>query len=145
MKCKNHPQADAIGVCVGCGAGVCEQCRVTLGGRTYCQPCADRAFEERPAEAPATPREQAPGAVTSLVCALIGFMIWPLGIILGPIAIYYANQAREAIRANPALDGSGLATIGYVLGIVITVLGALGVLYIILMFTCAFSGFWFAE
>ena len=137
MKCKNHPDAEAVGACVGCGAGVCEQCRLMLGGKVYCQECADRAVEQSSAGAPAAPRPQAPGAVTSLVCAIIGFAIWPLGIILGPIAIYYGNQARDAIKADPSLEGSGMATAGYVIGIVVTVLAFIWLLVVILMFAFA--------
>lgn len=140
MKCKNHPETEAAGACVGCGAGVCEQCRLTLGGKMYCQECADRAIEQRPAGAPAAPRPQAPGAVTSLVLALIGFVFVPAGIILGPLAIYYANQARDAIKANPSLEGSGLATAGYVIGIAITALAFMWLLAMILVFACTLSG-----
>ena len=150
MKCVYHPDADAVGACVGCGAGVCDACRVMLAGKLYCQACADMAFAEQQAARPAPPpgpslvqpsllpRVQAPGAVTSLVLAIIGFVIWPIGLILGPLAINYANQARDAIAANPMLDGSGMATAGYVLGIVDLILGVLFILYIIMIFSCAF-------
>ena len=84
------------------------------------------------------PRVQAPGAVTSLVLGIVGFMFWPLGLIFGPLAINYANQARDAIAVNPMCEGSGMATAGYVLGIVDTIFGVLFVLYIILIFACAF-------
>jgi hypothetical protein len=135
---------------VGCGAGVCATCRVTLAGRLYCQACADQAFAEqqaaktRPSPGPSLvgpsllPRAQAPGAVTSLVLGIVGFIIWPLGLILGPLAINYANQARDAIAVNPMYDGSGMATAGYVLGIIDTILGVLVIVYIILIFACTF-------
>lgn len=158
MKCVYHPDRDAAGSCVTCGAGVCESCRVMLAGKLYCQACADMAFAEQQA-AKATPRStpppgpslvqpsllprvQAPGAVTALVLGIIGFMIWPIGLILGPLAINYANQARDAIAANPMLDGNGMATAGYVLGIIDTIFGVLFVLYIIMIFTCAFAVPW---
>ena len=156
MKCVYHPEVDAVGACVSCGSGVCDACRVTLAGKLYCQACADRAFAEReesgakpppgPGVVPPTllPREQAPGAVTSIVLAILGLIIWPLGIIFGPLAITYSSQARQAIAANPMLDGSGMATAGYVLGIIDTIFGVFFILYIILTFTCAFAAapFW---
>ncbi len=158
MKCVYHPDRDAVGSCVSCGAGVCDTCKVMLAGKLYCQACADMAFAEQqaakstprstPTPGPSLvqpsllPRVQAPGAVTALVLAIIGFIIWPIGIICGPLAINYANQARDAIAASPMLDGSGMATAGYVLGIVDTIFGVLFVLYIILMFTCAFAFPW---
>jgi hypothetical protein len=154
MKCVYHPDTDAAGSCVSCGAGVCDACRVMLAGKMYCQPCADMVFAQQeaaksaprpaPSQGPSLvqpsllPRAQAPGAVTALVLGIVGFIIWPLGLILGPLAINYANQARDAVAMNPMLDGSGMATAGYVLGIVDTIFGVLFVLYIILMFTCAF-------
>jgi len=147
MKCVYHPDKDAVGSCGTCGAGVCDACKVMLAGKLYCQACADIAFAERasrptPPPGPSLvqpsllPRVQAPGAVTSLVLGIVGFMFWPLGLIFGPLAINYANQARDAIAANPMLDGSGMATAGYVLGIVDTIFGVLGLIWIIGMFTC---------
>ena len=44
MKCAYHCEADAIGICVGCGRAVCVSCRVLLMNRTYCQACADALF-----------------------------------------------------------------------------------------------------
>jgi len=47
MKCANHPQADAIAICIHCGAGVCAGCaRKTPAGRTVCSPeCAKNLAE----------------------------------------------------------------------------------------------------
>ena len=37
MKCYNHPERDAVGVCVGCGkAAVCKECAVEVDGKIYC-------------------------------------------------------------------------------------------------------------
>jgi hypothetical protein len=44
MKCSNHQEVDAIGVCSSCGKGLCPQCKLELGGKLYCQTCADKAF-----------------------------------------------------------------------------------------------------
>jgi len=73
---------------------------------------------------------QAPGAVASLVCAIVGYFF--LGIILGPIAIALATGARKRIQENPELGGNGLAIAGLVIGIVDTVLWGLFVLWIII-------------
>ena len=158
MKCVYHPDKDAVGSCGTCGAGVCDACKVMLAGKLYCQACADLAFAEqqaakttpRPTPPPGPslvqpsllPRAQAPGAVTALVLGIVGFIIWPIGLICGPLAINYANQARDAIAANPMYDGNGMATAGYVLGIIDTIFGVLFLLYIIMIFTCAFAATW---
>jgi hypothetical protein len=38
MKCVNHSEADASGVCVNCGKSFCAACVVQLGGTYYCKP-----------------------------------------------------------------------------------------------------------
>lgn len=62
------------------------------------------------------PMVNAPGAVSSLVYGILGLFL--CNIILGPVAISKANSARAAMAADPTLGGSGLATAGYVLGII---------------------------
>ena len=47
MKCAFHPEVDAVGVCVGCGKGVCAECKTELGGKIYCPNCAEEIFAER--------------------------------------------------------------------------------------------------
>ena len=62
------------------------------------------------------PQINAPGAQASLAYGIIGFFI--CGIIFGPIAISKANQAKQLIAADPQYKGKGLATAGYIMGIV---------------------------
>jgi hypothetical protein len=62
------------------------------------------------------PRANAPGAVASLVYGILGLFL--CNIILGPIAILKANHAKAALATDPTLTGHGLATAGYVLGII---------------------------
>lgn len=62
------------------------------------------------------PKTNAPGAVASLVCGIIGMFI--CGIVLGPIAIVQSNKAKAAMKDDPTLGGAGMATAGMVLGIV---------------------------
>jgi hypothetical protein len=62
------------------------------------------------------PKINAPGAVASLVCGIIGLVFCQ--IVLGPIAIVQANKAKSAIASDPTLGGEGMATAGLVMGIV---------------------------
>ncbi|HET6429401.1 MAG TPA: DUF4190 domain-containing protein, partial [Phycisphaerae bacterium] len=72
-------------------------------------------------------RQNAPGAVPSMVLGIIGVPC--CGIILGPIAIVLATSARKHIRNNPGrYGGAGMATAGLVLGIIGTIIGVLGIL-----------------
>lgn len=74
----------------------------------------------------------APGAVTSLVCGIIGCCVGCTGLILGPIAIANSKKARAVIAAQPmAYGGSGLATAGMVTGIIATIWGAIAVIYLV--------------
>ncbi|MFC2018980.1 hypothetical protein ACFLU4_03380 [Chloroflexota bacterium] len=44
MNCAYHPDRDAMGACVSCGRLVCIECKTELGGKIYCNPCADKQF-----------------------------------------------------------------------------------------------------
>lgn len=68
--------------------------------------------------------------IVSLFCCTSGF-----GVIFGPVAIVMAVLARrETTNAN-----QGIATAGLVTGIVGSVLGVFGIIYIIVMFAYGFS------
>jgi len=41
MKCFNHPEEDAVGVCKSCGKGVCQECAVIIAGGNYCKTCLE--------------------------------------------------------------------------------------------------------
>ncbi|HEX3014250.1 MAG TPA: hypothetical protein VHO92_08265 [Methanobacterium sp.] len=42
MRCSEHTEKEAVAVCVSCGRGLCEDCRLQLAGKNYCQECADK-------------------------------------------------------------------------------------------------------
>jgi hypothetical protein len=72
------------------------------------------------------PKENAPGAVASLVCGIIGLFIF--GIILGIVAIVNANKAKRMIGTDPRYGGGGMATAGLVLGIIAVAAGVIQLL-----------------
>src|SRR5579885_2370587 len=37
MKCFNHPDREAFGICVTCGRGLCEDCSVVFNEKLYCK------------------------------------------------------------------------------------------------------------
>lgn len=47
MKCEKHTEKEAIAACVSCGRGICEDCRLQLAGKNYCQECADKLVTEK--------------------------------------------------------------------------------------------------
>lgn len=82
-----------------------------------------------------------PMAVTSLVLGIIGiagivltpvFLITFVSGLCSPFAIWLGAKARKEIRANPqAYGGEGMATGGFVTGIIGTVLAIIGLLLIL--------------
>ena len=50
MKCINHLNTDAVGVCTKCGRGLCTECKQELGGKIYCHVCADVYSQLNPSE-----------------------------------------------------------------------------------------------
>ncbi len=47
MKCAYHAEVDAVGACVNCGRLICAECKTVLGGKIYCNPCAEKLFASR--------------------------------------------------------------------------------------------------
>ncbi len=69
------------------------------------------------------PTGNAPGAVGALVLGIIGVIF--LGFIFGPIAMSQSSKAKREIAMNPMYTGGGMATAGFVLGIIGTVIWGL--------------------
>jgi len=40
MRCERHPEMDAVGSCVYCGRGICDQCKVRVNELLHCKECA---------------------------------------------------------------------------------------------------------
>lgn len=91
MKCVNHPDKDAIGVCVSCGAGICADCRKSEHGSAYCEECARTHRPPR-----VFPGRDGNGfnvwAIAAWILAVVGW--WPglefvsiAGVLLGFVAL----------------------------------------------------------
>ncbi len=52
MRCANHAERPAIGVCVSCRKLVCGACTTRLQGRNFCLDCLDRRAAARPTDSP---------------------------------------------------------------------------------------------
>jgi len=44
MKCTNHPEIEANGICVKCGKLMCKDCLVDVGGKNHCKACLKKTF-----------------------------------------------------------------------------------------------------
>lgn len=125
MQCTTHPETPAVDRCVGCAEPFCRNCLVEIQGQKYCASCKGMAVRGRPAvaEAATLPCKEADDA---LKYAIIG--IFCFGIILEPIAIKKALEARKMIEMNPRLTGSGKATAALVIAVVGLILWVLGII-----------------
>ena len=46
MKCTNHPEREATGMCAYCGKPFCEECLVEVKGRMYCKQDLGNVLDE---------------------------------------------------------------------------------------------------
>lgn len=115
MECRNHPAAPAQDRCAGCMEPFCPNCLVSVKGQRYCSSCKVIALGDRPPVFESA-TQPCPEAGEALKYALIGLIC--LGIILEPIAISKALQAKKMIAANPNLTGSGKATAALIIAII---------------------------
>ncbi len=86
-----------------------------------------------PALACAAPRDNAPGAVASMVLGILALASLsacaPLCIILGPLAVRYGYRARRSVRNSPdAYAGRGMAIAGLIMGWIATAIGIAGLI-----------------
>jgi hypothetical protein len=124
MQCKNHPDVMAVDRCAGCAESFCSNCLVNLHGQNYCASCKVLAISGQPmVEAATMPCKLANEA---LIYAIVG--LFCCGIILEPIAIVKANQAKAMMAKNPRLTGSGKATAALTIAIIGLVLWVLGMI-----------------
>lgn len=46
-KCAYHSEVDAVTSCVNCGRLICPECKVVLGEKIYCNPCAEEPLSAK--------------------------------------------------------------------------------------------------
>ncbi len=93
------------------------------------------------------PPPNAPGAVASMVCGIVGVVCGGLccaGLVLGIVALNQRKKALEGFSRHPGkYGGHGFCTAGQVLGIIAIILGSLAAVYwlfwLIMMLTFAAS------
>lgn len=50
MKCYNHPDTDAVGICQRCGKGICKLCATEIGNKVVCKDSCDAMPKRKPGE-----------------------------------------------------------------------------------------------
>lgn len=83
MKCFQHYDLDAVGMCRACGAGGCGHCLTDYGGAKLCLGCAHHTYRMRLGEASASGdyarKRLFRAAVVAAAFGSIGFFMWGLG------------------------------------------------------------------
>lgn len=90
MKCMNHPEVDAEGMCVYCGKPFCKDCLIEVKGKLYCKKDLGNVMDDMKESAHGQPAinitntntNTAPGMalparkskIVALVLCLIGFL-----------------------------------------------------------------------
>lgn len=85
---------------------------------------------------PVAPAPNNEKAITSLVLALIGLIVTPLSLFLGPLAWYYGSIARREI-AQSGQGGGELALIGLIIGAVLSILWIVAIVALIVVLIVA--------
>ena len=125
MDCINHETAEAVDRCAGCAEPYCKNCLVDLSGIQYCMDCKYMAVVEPPA-VEVEPTLRLKEADDALKYALIG--IFCFGIILGPMAIAKANEAKKVIQEDPRYKGAGKVNAAYIIGGMVIFFWVVGVI-----------------
>jgi hypothetical protein len=131
--CAQHARNLATGSCTRCGAFMCELCKIDCDSHQVCPTCFERLQQE--------------GALPSLrtrivnynniafTIALVGVPFMAVGLLIGPIVIFYATRG---LRQNRALDEDSFqarGVIAIILGVIelgvgfcmlLVMLGAIG-------------------
>lgn len=124
--CAVHKRNVAVGNCSRCGIFVCSVCKVEADRRVLCPPCFDRLSAEGALDSVRTKYRDYSGMTLST--ALVGLLLWPFGIVLGPLTIYYGIKA---LQQKEELGESG-GRFGIWAGMALGVFEAAGGLFFIL-------------
>lgn len=91
MKCYNHPDVDAVGVCAWCKRPVCKSCQVIMEGHRFCKEHAEKRLirEDRAASFKKRGRALTLASIfaetNGLAGGIVGFLLIVIGL-LGPSA-----------------------------------------------------------
>jgi len=81
MKCAYHPEREAVGACVDCGRLICAECKTVLGGKIYCNSCADKMAVARPIPPPQAEEKVTYNTALRWISGLFG-LLWLVSAII---------------------------------------------------------------
>jgi hypothetical protein len=122
VRCFHHPDVDAVGLCKGCGKGVCRACAVDLGQGLACADSCEvevrdlivqQAVSRRVlATTPGAYRTQAivgfvgAGVLVSVGALLAFTPLWPTAIFSGLVALPLLLQGVRSKKTAEAVESA---------------------------------------
>lgn len=113
MKCFNHPQSDAVGICAQCNRAVCRQCVEDIGGILLCMNCLAVRRRQAELEDEATEFGRQADARRAQNRIRWSWIVGGLGLVFGIFP--GIAQASEAMRKNDLGASSAIAAPSIVL------------------------------
>jgi hypothetical protein len=84
MKCFNHNNVDAVGICASCGKALCSSCLVAGSPECACSTeCADFSLERRRQFALMSRRHRTSQLASEIACYSLGIIFVVVGLLLG--------------------------------------------------------------
>ncbi len=112
--CAVHSLNAAVTSCQRCGSFMCELCRIDVDGRTLCPTCFERLSSEGSLESTRTTFRDYSGLAG--LTATFGCLMSFLGVLFGPLAIYYGVKGLKQKKAMGESDGKTGLWVAVVLG-----------------------------
>ncbi len=112
--CAVHSLNAAVTSCQRCGAFMCDLCRIDVDGKTLCPTCFERLSSEGSLESTRTTFRDYPGLAS--LTATAGCLMSFIGILFGPLAIYYGVKGLKQKKAMGESDGKPGLWVAIVLG-----------------------------
>lgn len=125
--CATHARNAAVTSCDRCGLFICSLCEMKVAEGSLCPQCLDRARADGTLQGAAGRIRDF--ASMARVCVLLGLVTFTfLGLLVGPLAIYYARKGKAQRRE------SGDSVVSMVVYMVLGALEALGsIVFLVLM------------
>ena len=122
MKCYTHKKAEAVGVCIRCGKGACDSCKVEFKEAIHCKNCIKKIGEEKTDKQDKNHVDKKPEETSDdknnrrLIAVLISIFLPGLGLIylgsikraLSTIFIFITLYTLMNIHSNPKTGISGI-------------------------------------
>jgi hypothetical protein len=127
--CANHARNAAVTSCERCGLFICALCEMNIGEGSFCPSCFERARTEGTMQSVLTRRRDFPTMARATM--VLGFlMLFPFGVVLGALAIYFSIKGRRQRKEDG--DSTFSVTVILVLAIVEVTISALFLIFMII-------------